>query len=144
MKEAEFKSIKKKFGQTISSTKTNFYKENKNIGENTTSNIRIKHMEKAYKAENNQCIFPFGGIVTSIAIEIIGKDNDSGGLNYLEVLFELFEEREPQRLDDFALSLVVLELPQLEQFSAVFVSLAFLFLPNIFHLLKFCKFFLLI
>ena len=65
-------------------------------------------------------------------------------LNYLEVLFELFEEREPQRLDDFALSLVVLELPQLEQFSAVFVSLAFLFLPNIFHLLKFCKFCLLI
>ena len=37
------------------------------------------HNGYAYKAENNQCIFPFGGIVTSIAIEIIGKDNDSGG-----------------------------------------------------------------
>ena len=58
------------------------------------------HNGYAYKAENNQCIFPFGGIVTSIAIEIIGKDNDSGGLNYLEVLHDFhhkntnYDERE--------------------------------------------------
>jgi len=42
----------------------------------------------SYKAENNECIFPFGGVVASISIEIIGQDNDSGGLNYLQVLHD--------------------------------------------------------
>ena len=70
---------------------------------------------------------------------------DSMLKSFTKIDDELFEELEEQRFDDdFALSLVVLEDPQFEQFSAVFVSLAFLFLPNIFHLLKFCKFCLLI
>lgn len=42
----------------------------------------------SYKAENNECIFPFGAVVASISVEIIGQDNDSGGLNYLEVLHD--------------------------------------------------------
>lgn len=41
-----------------------------------------------YKAKNNECIFPFGAVVASISVEIIGHDNDSGGLNYLEVLHD--------------------------------------------------------
>ena len=54
----------------------------------------------AYKAENNVCVFPFGAVVSSISIEIIGSDNDSGGLNYLEVLHDFhhkdtnYDERE--------------------------------------------------
>ena len=42
----------------------------------------------SYKVENNECIFPFGAVVASISVEIIGQDNDSGGLNYLEVLHD--------------------------------------------------------
>ena len=41
-----------------------------------------------YRSLNNTCIFPFGVNVSNIIIEIIGKDNDSGGLNYLEVLHD--------------------------------------------------------
>ena len=41
-----------------------------------------------YKSLNNTCIFPFGGNVSNIIIEIVGKDNDSGGLSYLEVLHD--------------------------------------------------------
>ena len=54
----------------------------------------------SYKAENNECIFPFGAVVASISVEIIGQDNDSGGLNYLEVLHDFhhkdtnYDERE--------------------------------------------------
>ena len=82
MKEAELKSIKKKFGQTISSTKTNFYKENKNIGENTTSNIRIKHMEKAYKAENN----PSYEIIKKTKNDNIKENSQSNVLSMLPVI----------------------------------------------------------
>lgn len=42
----------------------------------------------SYDVKNNECIFPFGGVVSSISVEIIGQDNDSGGLNYLEVLHD--------------------------------------------------------
>lgn len=46
----------------------------------------------SYKVENNECTFPFGGVVASISIEIIGKDNDSGGLNCLEVLHDFYHK----------------------------------------------------
>lgn len=41
-----------------------------------------------YDVKDGVCVFPFGGVVASISVEIIGSDNDSGGLNYLEVLHD--------------------------------------------------------
>ena len=41
-----------------------------------------------YIAKDGVCVFPFGAIVTNISIEILTRDNDSGGLNYLEVLHD--------------------------------------------------------
>lgn len=58
-------------------------------------NIIIKlydHNSISYTAENGEVTFPYGAIVSRIEIEIIGKDNDSGGLNYLEVLHDFKHE----------------------------------------------------
>ena len=54
-------------------------------------NVIIKlydHNSISYTVKDGEVIFPYGAIVSRIEIEIICKDNDSGGLNYLEVLHD--------------------------------------------------------